>query len=177
MSKYLFTSERLGFREWDEADTIPFAQLNADPEVMKYFLSPLTFEQTLELIRRIRDHFETVGYCLYAVDRLDYSEFIGFIGLMPDTMGIDVSPCVEIGWRLMQSSWNNGFATEGAKRCIEYAFHDLNIDELYACTAITNLKSESVMKKIGMQLVKHFQHPRVPIEHQLNKHVLYHIGS
>ncbi|MDG2450420.1 MAG: GNAT family N-acetyltransferase [Saprospiraceae bacterium] len=173
--EYLFLSERLGFRKWKDSDLDPFIKMNADPEVMKYFLSPLSSIKTLELLSRIKGHFKDYGYCLYAVDRLDQSSFIGFIGIMPDTMGINVSPCIEIGWRLDRKAWNKGFATEGARRCIEYAFKELNISEIYSCTAMMNTNSERVMQKAGMSFVKKFNHPRVPDGHILNEHVLYRI--
>lgn len=173
MSDYLFTSERLGFREWKEADRKPFALLNADPVVMEYFLSPLDTHQSNELVDRIIRQYVEHGFCLYAVDELSSGKFIGFIGIMLDTMGIDVSPCVEIGWRLDRSAWNKGYATEGANRCLIYAFEELDIKEIYACTAETNTKSESVMKKIGMTYVNKFKHPGVPLDHSLNVHVLY----
>ena len=108
--EYLFQSERLGFRKWKDSDLDPFIKMNADTEVMKYFLSPLSSKETLELLSRIKGHFEEYGYCLYAVDRLDESSFIGFIGILPDTMGINVSPCIEIGWRLDRKAWNKWFA-------------------------------------------------------------------
>ncbi len=64
---------------------------------------------------------------------------------------------------------------EGAKRCIDYAFKELNISEIYSCTAMMNTNSERVMQKAGMSFVKKFNHTRVPDGHILNNHVLYRI--
>ena len=37
MSRYLFKSARLGFRNWLQDDLSPMIAINADPEVMLYF--------------------------------------------------------------------------------------------------------------------------------------------
>jgi len=61
------------------------------------------------------------------------------------------APAIEIGWRLLPKFWNQGLATEGAKRCLQFAFEELNIGEIYAVTSIHNKPSERVMQKIGMK--------------------------
>ena len=175
MKQYIFKSERLGFREWTEDDTDPFIALNSDSDVMEYFESIRTQKETLDLLIKIKNHHQRFGFCLYAVEFLEESKFIGFIGFMPDSMGLDISPCIEIGWRLDKAYWNRGLATEGAKRCLEYAFNLLKIKEIYSCTALINKRSERIMQKIGMNFVKNFNHPNVTSGHKLMQHVLYHI--
>ena len=46
--------------------------------------------------------------------------------------------------------WNRGYATEGAKRCLEYGFEVLNIPKIYSITPAVNVKSERIMQKIGI---------------------------
>lgn len=48
---------------------------------------------------------------------------------------------------------------------------------LYSFTSLPNLRSERVMQKIGMTRMKEFDHPLVPADHPLRKHVLYHIKT
>lgn len=43
---------RLLMRQWTEADLEPFAELNADPEVMEYFPGTLTREASDALAAR-----------------------------------------------------------------------------------------------------------------------------
>src|SRR3546814_9999473 len=119
---YLFTSERLGFRRWQEADVEPMRAINADPAVMEYFPSLQDQAETLAFIKRMQLQFDEKGFCYYAVDSLVDGAFIGFIGLSEKTFIADFTPCVDIGWRLAKNAWNQGFATEGAQKCLEHAF-------------------------------------------------------
>lgn len=172
--KYLFQSQRLGFRKWTAADTDPMAALNADPQVMEFFPSTQTREQTLEFLKRVNQQFKDFGHCWYAVDTLADGDFIGFIGLAwcPEEK-LDFTPCAEIGWRLKKEAWGYGYATEGAKRCLQYGFEELKFPEIYSFTATVNNRSEKVMKKIGMKKIGEFGHPKIEEGHVLRQHVLY----
>ena len=174
---YLFTSERLGFRTWQAEDLQPFAQLNADPEVMEYFPHPYTLQETEQSILRFNKHFDTHNVCFWAVDILETGEFIGFIGMVYQEFEADFTPCHEIGWRLKRASWGQGYATEGAKRCLAYAFQDLKLPAIYSFTATLNTRSERVMQKIGMHKVGEFEHPKLAEGHRLRTHVLYKIDQ
>ena len=57
------------------------AALNADPEVMEFFPSTQSLEETKIFFQRVAKNFEDHGFCWYAVDVLKSREFIGFIGL------------------------------------------------------------------------------------------------
>ena len=118
--KYLFTSERLGFRNWIDSDTPKMIDISSDPDVMEFFPATTTQIQTVEFIDKMKLMYIEKGYCYFAVDQLKTESFIGFIGLCHQTYESQVTPNVDIGWRLNKKYWNNGFATEGAKRCLEY---------------------------------------------------------
>jgi ribosomal-protein-alanine N-acetyltransferase len=87
------------------------------------------------------------------------------------------TPCVEIGWRLAAAHWTLGLATEGARRCLRYAFQELALPEVVAFTVPANLRSRRVMEKLGMSYspADDFQHPRLPEGHPLRPHVLYRV--
>ncbi|MGB6779875.1 MAG: GNAT family N-acetyltransferase [Planococcus citreus] len=170
---YLFESERLGFRRWKTSDHAPFAALNANPDVMKFFPKTLSRTESDALIERIEAHFEEKGYGLWAVERKEDGAFIGFIGLLDVNFDIGIEDATEIGWRLEQKFWKKGYATEGAKACLAYAFEELGKKEIYSFTSTVNIPSEAVMKRIGMKKAGEFEHPRVPEGSPLRKHVLY----
>lgn len=155
---YLFTSLRLGFRNWNTGDLEAFAQMNADPEVMRYFPSALTRDQSKKFMKRLQQHFEDHGYTYYAVDCMKTREWIGFIGLTYQTYEAPFTPATDVGWRLKKSAWNRGFATEGAQRCIQYAFAELGLEEMVAVCPVGNRASENVMQKIGMTHSGTFDH-------------------
>ena len=73
--------------------------------------------------------------------------------------------------------WNRGYATEGAKRCLEYGFEVLNIPKIYSITPAVNVKSERIMQKIGMTKVKHFVFPALMDDERLRDCLLYEIDS
>lgn len=170
---YLFTSQRLGFRNWQNEDLPKMALINADSAVMKYFPSTQTKEQTQQFIAKMQRQFEAKGFCYFAVDTLERNEFIGFIGISEQTYEADFTPCIDIGWRIAQQYWGKGFATEGAKRVLKYADDELNIDKILSIAPIINTASENVMKKIGMHKVKTFEHSLLIENERLKKCVLY----
>lgn len=172
---YLFKSQRLGFRNWEEKDIRKMAVISGDPEVMQYFPATATEKQTRQFIKRMQASYKERGYCYFAVDRLDTGEMLGFIGLMYQDYEVDFTPCVDIGWRLKKSAWRQGFASEGAKACLDFAFHKLNLESVVAVATCVNIPSEGVMQKIGMQKVKEFVHPKMADNERLKDCVLYEI--
>lgn len=176
-NSYLFKSERLGFRNWKESDLDEFSKLNADPMVMEHFPYTLSGEETYAFIVRLKKHYNERGYTYFATDLLETGEFIGFIGLAFQDYVSEFTPNVDIGWRLKQSSWGNGYATEGAKRCLEYGFENLVFDKIIAVCTEQNDKSENVMKKIGMKKVGIFNHPKLKDFPEHEKCICYEISK
>lgn len=174
MQTYIETP-RLILRNWTEKDLPVFTRMNADMKVMEYFLNPLNEEETLAFYHRIQNEFQNCGYGLYAVERKEDHAFIGYTGLHQITFDVDFAPGVEIGWRLAAEYWGYGYATEAATACLRYVHEHLtDIKEIYSFTSLPNHRSERVMQKIGMQRLKEFDHPLVPEDHALRRHVLYH---
>lgn len=171
---YLETS-RLRLRDWIETDLEPFSQLNADEEVMRYFPSILSNGETLKFYQSILAEFKECGFGLYAVEEKETNEFIGFIGFHRALFEAEFTPCIEIGWRLKKEAWGKGYATEGAAACLHYGFKELGFSDIYSFTADINKPSKNVMRKIGLNFMKTFNHPKLEKESPLHKHVLYHI--
>lgn len=173
--KYLFTSDRLGFRPWESDDLKPYARLNADPQVMEFFPRTYSANESARQIERFQRMTEIHGYAPYAVDRLDTQALIGFIGFMHTDFPASFTPCTEIGWRLAREAWGQGYATEGAMACLQYGWKTLELEEIYSFTAVVNQRSERVMQKIGMEAKGHFEHPKIEEGSVLRPHVLYQI--
>lgn len=172
-------TERLILRRWRSEDLEPFAQLNADPDVMKHFPATLSSSETKNMIDRMESHFEERGFGLFAAELLASSEFIGFIGLSVPQYETHFTPCVEIGWRLAKKYWNRGLATEGAREVLRYAFSTLQLTEVVSFTAVGNLSSRRVMEKLRMSHnpKDNFDHPKIAEGHPLRPHVLYRISK
>ncbi len=175
MSNYIFTSKRLGFRNWKDSDIKFMHQINSDKDVMEFFPAIPTKEETSNFISRMQAQFSEKGFCYFAVDILETNEFIGFIGVSEQTYKTDFSPFVDIGWRLKKNSWNNGYATEGAKACLDYGFQKLNLKTIYSVAPKLNLKSQQVMQKIGMEKHSTFVHPKISNDSELKNCIVYKI--
>ena len=174
-SNYLFTSQRLGFRPWTPDDLEEFAAMNADPAVMEYFPKPLSREESAEFLDRLFKHQAKHGYCYFAAEVLKSRELIGFIGLASQSYSAPFTPAIDIGWRLKRSAWGNGYATEGAKRCLQFAFEDLQLEKVVSTCPRKNHRSELVMQKIGMKKAGEFDHPNLQEYPVLQKCVWYEI--
>lgn len=170
---YELTTDRLGLRRWVGGDSLPFAEMNQDPLVMRYFPRTRSRSESDSFIARIEQHFSEHGYGLFAVDLLSDGEFMGFIGLYTPTFEADFTPCTEIGWRLHHQYWGKGYATEGALACLRVGFDAFSLPEIFSFTAAVNTPSIAVMRRIGLRFRKTFSHPRIDPESELSKHVLY----
>lgn len=168
-------TDRLILRQWTKDDLTPFILMNQNPEVMKYFPKISTPEETENLYNIIIQEFSQSGYGLYATEEKQSGSFIGFIGFHFTKLDLDFCPSIEIGWRLNNLYWNKGYATEGAKACLEHGFKFLNFDEIYSFTSIENKQSQRVMQKIGLKFNQYFNHPAVTENHPLEKHICYYI--
>jgi len=164
-------------RGWREEDLAPFAALNADPVVMEHFPSTLTRQESDALVVRITAQLDDLGFGLWALEVRDSGEFVGFTGLALQTFPAHFTPAVEVGWRLTRSAWGHGYATEAALAALDYGFAVAELDEIVSMTAVTNVRSQRVMQRIGMthDPADDFEHPNVPDGHPVKPHVLYRI--
>ena len=171
-------TERLLLRRWQRGDREPFAALNADPEVMRYFDRPLTRQASDRLADRIEGDLECKGWGLWALEQRPSSRFLGFTGLARPTFEARFTPAVEIGWRLARASWGCGFATEAGRTVTTFAFEELSLDELVSYTAEGNARSRAVMRRLGMrhEPADDFDHPHVTDGH-LRRQVLYRLKA
>jgi RimJ/RimL family protein N-acetyltransferase len=169
-----FATRRLTLRTWKDADRAPFAAMNSDPEVMRYFPALWSGEMSNTAIDIWMSQFEQQGWSNWAVELTATGEFIGFIGLSIPRRQLPFSPCVEVGWRLAKTRWHNGYATEGARGALAVGFGKLHLHEIVSFTTLTNQPSRAVMERIGMRNAhSDFEHPAVPEGHALRPHCLY----
>lgn len=172
-SSFILSTDRLGLRRWVARDIEPFIRMNGDPAVMQHFPRAYTREESIAMVGRIEAFFDEYGYSLYALELRSTGEFIGFTGFAQPSFDSWFTPCIEIGWRLRQEYWGQGFATEAARACLEHGLQTLGLKKVYSFTAILNTRSEKVMLRIGMTRLGEFDHPRIGPGHPLRPHVLY----
>lgn len=159
--KYIFTSERLGFRNWDDKALETMITISGDKDVMEFFPAPATAKQTAVFVENMTKLCKEKGYCYFAVELLENGVCIGFIGLNDISYTRPFKASVDIGWRLGKSFWRKGYASEGAKACLNYGLNTLGIQEIVATAPVVNKRSISVMENLGMKRMGEFQHPRL----------------
>lgn len=145
---------------------------------MEHFPALLGRADSDAFVDRIEDAFERDGIGLWAVEVTATGEFIGFAGLWRVGFDSHFTPAVEIGWRFARSAWGHGYASEAARAALAYAFDHAGLVEVVSFTARSNLRSQAVMRRIGMvhDADDDFDHPRLDDGHPLRGHVLYRIS-
>lgn len=168
-------TDRLRLRQWRDTDREPFAAMNADPDVMRYFPRPYTQAESDKSITSQVAHIDNHGWGLLAVETCETRAFCGFVGLARPTFEAPFLPGIEIGWRLAREHWGKGYATEAARAVVAHAFGPLGLDSLVSFTVVDNIPSRRVMERIGMHRVEDgdFFHPGIPEASPLAPHVLY----
>ncbi|MFF9066421.1 GNAT family N-acetyltransferase [Streptomyces sp. NPDC014891] len=152
---------RLLLRPWSDDDLVPLAEINADPEVMRWIGdgSVRDLEETAEDIERYEEEWDEEGFGIFAVELLASGELIGFAGLSVPEFLPEAMPDVEIGWRLGRQYWGQGYASEAAHAVLEFALQDRGLDRVVAITHISNRASENVIGKLGMTSERETTHP------------------
>jgi RimJ/RimL family protein N-acetyltransferase len=171
----MLETERLILRSPVETDLEPFAAMSADPEVMR-FLGPLMdTEAALALLDRVRTAIAEKGYSFWALERKADGAFLGLAGVQDYKPELPLYPGFEVGWRLSRAAWGQGYASEAARAAVAFAFERLNAQQVSAITTTGNLQSQAVMRRIGMTARPDldFDHPLLPADSPLSRHVVY----
>ncbi|MEQ1901382.1 MAG: GNAT family N-acetyltransferase [Devosia sp.] len=176
-------TKRLIIREWEDRDRAPYAAINADPEVRRYYENIPSEEEVNRWIDLFIERFKTHGYYWLAIERKSDGALIGDVGLAPideATKALMRRPAdIEIGWLLGRQYWGQGYCPEAAQAWLDFAWEELGAPEIVAFTARDNAKSERVMQKLGMARdpSSDFDNPRTPEGHWLRPHIVYRIAN
>ena len=174
-------TERLVLRKWEERDLDGLVEMNADPQVMEFFPSVMSRQDSERMFERLLFKQEKHGFGTPVVEERATGRFLGLCGLgiptYPEPLPFD--PCVEIGWRLIPDAWGRGIAQEASRIWLEFGFETLLLDEIVSFTATTNWRSEKVMQRLGMarDASEDFDHPLIEKEHPLRRHFLYRLSK
>ncbi|MBW4600121.1 MAG: M50 family metallopeptidase [Calothrix sp. FI2-JRJ7] len=149
----IIETPRLIIREFTMSDVDDLAYILSKPEVMHF--SPtgaISTEETAIKIKSYIDSYQQHGYGKWAVIYRNTGKLIGYCGIAIEQ--IDNNLENELGYRFDPDYWRQGFATEAATSCINYAFDTLNLEYLLGIVEPENTASVRVLQKIGMEFVK-----------------------
>lgn len=169
-------TQRLVLRSWRDEDAPTFEAACNTPAVTRHLGGLQTSAGIAAAVGRIRQCEAENGFCFWAVERIGDGVFLGFCGLKRVDAEGAPPPMVgapEIGWRLREDVWGQGYAKEAATTALGLAFGRFGLDEVYAITLTANAASWGLMRRLGMTARPDldFDMP----EH--GRHVTYRIGS
>ncbi|WP_395614324.1 GNAT family N-acetyltransferase [Allosphingosinicella sp.] len=167
-------TERLLLRDWRETDIDAFDRHTNTPNVMRWLGGVNSRDKLEEIIRtRLMRWQVERGFTFWVVERKADGELLGFCGLkIADTAGAPVEGMVEVGWRLREDAWGQGYAKEAAIASLEHAFETLGAERVVALTCIQNEASWGLMQRLGMTRRPELDYddPRFP---DLNPTIIY----
>jgi RimJ/RimL family protein N-acetyltransferase len=147
----MIETERLLLRNWREDDIAPFIRHTDTPAVMRWLGGVRGAAWHREAIRERIMRWQERGFTFWAAERKADGELLGFCGLkLADTPGSPIEGMVEVGWRLREDVWGQGYAKEGAIASLDFAFDRLGVDRVVAITFQANAPSWGLMKRLGM---------------------------
>jgi RimJ/RimL family protein N-acetyltransferase len=144
-------TDRLTLRMLRESDLDAYAEMSADPEVMRYIgdgqpaARPMAWRGMATMV----GHWSLRGYGMWAAEERSSGVLVGRIGFWnPEGW-----PGFEIGWMLRRCFWGRGYATEGARRALQYAFTELQQPQVISLIHPENAASIRVAGRLGEHLV------------------------
>ena len=141
---------RLRFREMTETDLDSMAALLGDPEVMRFYPAPKSRDEAAGWIHWNQENYAEHGYGLWIIETHE-GEFVGDCGLT--WQPVNGAQKLEVGYHVRSDLQGQGYATEAAIACRDYARDQLEAKELIAIIHPENRASERVAEKIGMHRV------------------------
>jgi len=145
----MIETDRLSFRNFTPDDFDSLFEIFSDPDVVRFLGTGATpsREEAQAVLNSYFAHWQRRGYGRFALIYKESGRLIGYCGLR--WRSDQNQP--EIVYLLAKEFWGRGLATEAARACLEYGFHNLNFQQIIAVTSIANIASQRVMNKLGMR--------------------------
>jgi RimJ/RimL family protein N-acetyltransferase len=176
MGEVIAETERLILRSWSPEDRDAYLATCNTETVTRHLNGPASENDVDAALARIAKSQDERGFSFWAVERKADGAFLGYCGLrICDDLRRPVHGELEIGWRLREDAWGQGFAREAAAACFEWAWANLDVDRIVSFTVPANEPSWRLMERLGMgwRPDLDFAHPRFAPDHPLSRHITY----
>lgn len=152
MPDVIAKTERLLLRNWDEASKAEFVRVTNTPAVMRWLGGVAEPDIIAAAFGRIDSYQRDYGHTLWAVERRSDGALLGFCGLKRANSpgGEHLHGQFEVGWRLREDAWGQGFAKEAAIASLDVAFDFHRAGHVVALTVSGNSASQGLMRRLGM---------------------------
>jgi RimJ/RimL family protein N-acetyltransferase len=172
VSSTVTETERLRLCRWDLAREAAFVEVTNTPAVMRWLGGVMDEAGIASVFERLHGYQRDHGHTFWPVERKADGAMLGFCGLkrMMAPGGEHLHGAMEIGWRLREDAWGQGFAVEAARACLDLAFGRFHAPFVIALTVPGNVPSQKLMHRLGMRRMPHldFRDRRFPCPGDLN---------
>ncbi len=151
----IIETNRLYLRQLNPKDILDLSLVLSDKDSMKYYPRVFSIQDVTTWIERNIERYKNDGFGLWAVIRKKDNQFLGDCGIT--LQNIDGETLPEIGFHIIKTFCNKGYATEAADACKKYAIEILGFKSIYSYSEIENKASQRVSSKIGMKKIKEFK--------------------
>lgn len=152
MSKKILETKRLILEVLNDEYFEDLCELLANKKVHKYFPKTFNREESKEFLLRIEERERVDGTSFWAVIRKEDKQFLGICGLLKQT--IDDIEEIEVGYRIKDMFWGQGYGTEAAKGCLDYAKNVLKLKSVISLILPVNKQSIRVAEKNKLSFEK-----------------------
>lgn len=169
-------TDRLLLRDWREGDAEAFFAGTNTEAVMRWLGGVLDDKGQQMLLDRVGGCRAANGFCFWIVERKADGDVLGFCGIKrADAPGSTITGEFEIGWRLREEAWGQGYAKEAANVSLDAAFGRFGAETVYALTVEGNAPSWGLMKRLGMKRREELDYPDARFEPPLRDTIVYSI--
>lgn len=153
MAPVTLETARLTLRPLVDDDLDSLFALHSEQAFWRYPLGrAMTLEETTRFLERTIAHYDDHGFGLSAVVLRDSGTLAGWAGLGVPNFLPELLPAVEVGWRLAERFWGQGYATEAGAAWIDYGLGEIGLERIVSICQPENEASYVVMMRLGMRL-------------------------
>lgn len=178
MAETFAETGRLRLRTWEARDLEEFIRHTNTPAVMRWLGGVRSREEHEEAFDRIESYHRDFGHTLWIVERRSDGALLGFCGLKRvNSPGASCPGDFEVGWRLREDAWGQGYAKEAAIASLDLAFGRFAAPHVVALTVEGNAASRGLMKRLGMRRREDLDFEDSRFGPELNPTIVYRIDA
>lgn len=175
MGEFRHQTDRLTLRDWREEDWPLFWEGTNTPAVMRWLGGVCDADKRAGAQDRLLGYQRDHGHTFWVLERKADGAILGFCGLKRCNQAGGPLGMMEVGWRLREDAWGQGYAKEAASASLDLAFERFGADEVVALTVARNTASWGLMKRLGMQRREDLDFPNADFDPEEPTIIVYSI--
>ena len=174
-TRFRHETERLILRDWQDEDWTRFWDGTNTPAVMRWLGGVCDEDKRQAAQDRLLSYEREHGHTFWCVERKEDGAILGFCGLKRCNQKGGPIGMMEVGWRLREDAWGNGYAKEAAIASLDLAFDRFGADEVIALTVEGNTPSWGLMIRLGMERREDLDFPNDDFDPESGTIIVYSI--